>query len=119
MMMLLDKAGLPDARKSGRAQLSPKGVRKIGQLALRDIYQGLLRDRPGGHQADHRGLPEVRPDETRAYQYGDPLNLDLVRHPEEGAGAQDRHAAASCARTTSRSTTPTSPPARRPCCCST
>ena len=36
-------------------QLSPKGVRKIGQLALRDIYQGLLRDRPGGHQTDHRG----------------------------------------------------------------
>ena len=46
-------------------QLSPKGVRKIGQLALRDIYQGLLRDRPGGHQADHRGINEVRPDATK------------------------------------------------------
>ena len=55
-------------RRSARAasQLSPKGVRKIGQLALRDIYQGLLRDRPGGHQTDHRGLAEVRPEETQA-----------------------------------------------------
>jgi uncharacterized protein with von Willebrand factor type A (vWA) domain len=60
-------------------RLSPKGVRKIGQLALRDIYQGLLRDRTGGHQADHRGLAEVRPEATKPYSYGDPLNLDLVR----------------------------------------
>jgi uncharacterized protein with von Willebrand factor type A (vWA) domain len=77
MIMLLDKAGYLST-KSGRAHLSPKGVRKMGQLALRDIYQGLLRDRPGGHQADHRGIHEVRPDATRPYQYGDPLNLDLV-----------------------------------------
>ncbi|HVN63548.1 MAG TPA: VWA domain-containing protein, partial [Candidatus Binataceae bacterium] len=73
----LDQAGYLTT-KGGRAHLSPKGIRKIGQLALRDIYQGLLRDRPGGHQADHRGINDVRPDATRSYQYGDPLNLDLV-----------------------------------------
>jgi uncharacterized protein with von Willebrand factor type A (vWA) domain len=77
MILLLDRAGYVTT-KGGRARLSPKGIRKIGQLALRDIYQGLLRDRPGGHQADHRGIHDVRPDATRAYQYGDPLNLDLV-----------------------------------------
>ena len=77
MILLLDKAGYL-MTKGGRAHLSPKGVRRMGQLALRDIYQGLLRDRPGGHQADHRGIHEVRPDATRPYQYGDPLNLDLV-----------------------------------------
>jgi uncharacterized protein with von Willebrand factor type A (vWA) domain len=78
MMLLLKDAGYLTTR-GGRAKLSPKGVRKIGQLALRDIYQGLLRDRPGGHHADHRGIHEVRPDATRPYQYGEPLNLDLVR----------------------------------------
>ncbi len=78
MLLLLKDAGYLTT-KGGRAKLSPKGVRKIGQLALRDIYQGLLRDRPGGHQADHRGIHEVRPDATRPYRYGDPLNLDLVR----------------------------------------
>jgi len=77
MMLILTRAGYLTTQ-GGRLQLSPTGVRRIGQLALRDIYQGLLRDRPGGHQADHRGLQEVRPDETRPYQYGDPLNLDLV-----------------------------------------
>jgi len=83
MMLLLTQAGYL-APKGGRTHLSPKGIRKIGQLALRDIYQGLLRDRPGGHQADHRGLHEVRPDATRPYQYGDPLNIDLVRTLKKG-----------------------------------
>jgi uncharacterized protein with von Willebrand factor type A (vWA) domain len=54
-------------------------MRKIGQLALRDIYQSLLRDRAGGHQADHRGLSDVRPEETHLYQFGDPLHVDVVR----------------------------------------
>src|ERR1051326_1891175 len=65
-------------QQGGRQRLSPKGVRKIGQLALRDIYQNLLRDRLGNHFADRRGPTEIRPEETRAYEYGDPLHLDLV-----------------------------------------
>jgi len=83
MMLLLTQAGYLTNRE-GRVKLSPKGVRKIGQLALRDIYQGLLRDRPGGHQVDHRGLHEVRPDATRPYQYGDPLHLDLASTLKKG-----------------------------------
>src|SRR6266850_1379804 len=78
VMLLLVNAGYLTQRE-GRARLSPKGVRKIGQLALRDIYQGLLRDRPGSHQTDHRGTLELKPEETKRYRYGDPLVLDLVR----------------------------------------
>jgi uncharacterized protein with von Willebrand factor type A (vWA) domain len=78
VMVLLVNAGYVTQRE-GRARLSPKGVRKIGQLALRDIYQGLLRDRPGSHQTDHRGSIDLRPEETKPYRHGDPLDLDLVR----------------------------------------
>ncbi|MGH7787827.1 MAG: VWA domain-containing protein [Candidatus Binatia bacterium] len=77
-LLVLTKAGYVGTR-GGRVQLSPKGMRKIGQLALRDIYQSLLRDRAGSHQADHRGLTEVRPEETKPYAYGDPLHVDVVR----------------------------------------
>lgn len=77
VMTVLTQAGYL-VQREGRAQLSPKGVRKIGQLALRDIYQSLLRDRPGGHGTDHRGAVQLRPEETRAYRYGDPMALDLV-----------------------------------------
>jgi uncharacterized protein with von Willebrand factor type A (vWA) domain len=61
VMLLLVNAGYVTQRE-GRARLSPKGVRKIGQLALRDIYQSLLRDRPGSHQTDHRGTIELKPE---------------------------------------------------------
>jgi len=77
VMLLLVNAGYLTQRE-GRARLSPKGVRKIGQLALRDIYRGLLRDRPGAHETAHRGAAQVRPEERTAYQHGDPLVLDLV-----------------------------------------
>jgi uncharacterized protein with von Willebrand factor type A (vWA) domain len=59
-MMRLTQAGYLTQRE-GRAGLSPKGVRRIGQLALRDIYQGLLRDRPGGHATDTRSATTCVP----------------------------------------------------------
>lgn len=85
MMALLHEAGYL-AQREGRTRLSPKGVRKVGQLALREIYHTLLRDRPGGHHSDHRGIMEVRPDATRPYRYGDPLNIDLVGTLKKGLG---------------------------------
>ncbi|HYB92334.1 MAG TPA: VWA domain-containing protein [Candidatus Binataceae bacterium] len=77
VMILLQDSGylMP---KGEHFQLSPKGVRRIGQLALRDIYQNLLKDRSGGHSTDYRGITEMRPEETRPYSFGDPLNLNLV-----------------------------------------
>lgn len=78
VIVLLDGSGYL-AQGDERVRLSAKGTRKIGQLALRDIYQALLRDRAGGHVTDHRGLSEVRPESTRAYHYGDLLNVDVAR----------------------------------------
>lgn len=77
-LLVLQQAGYVGAR-GGRVQLSPKGMRKIGQIALRDIYQGLLRDRAGSHQADHRGLVDVRPEDTKPYTFGDPMLIDVAR----------------------------------------
>lgn len=77
MMMLVRQSGALQSR-DGRTTLSPQGVRRLGRLALRDIYQGLLRDRSGDHATDMRGPNEPRPDETKRYAFGDPLHLDVV-----------------------------------------
>ncbi|MGH7961760.1 MAG: hypothetical protein ACRERD_08010, partial [Candidatus Binatia bacterium] len=77
MRALLQEAGFV-VQHEGRVKLSPKGVRRIGELALHDIYANLLRDRTGSHVADHRGMVEIKIDETRPYRYGDPLHLDLI-----------------------------------------
>src|SRR6202008_1832524 len=59
--------------------------RKIGQLALRDIYQGLLRDRPGAHATDYRGAAEGRPDATKRYRHGDPPPLHFRVYDSDDA----------------------------------
>jgi uncharacterized protein with von Willebrand factor type A (vWA) domain len=84
MTMVADSGYL--TQREGRAQLSPKGVRKIGQLALRDIYQGLLRDRAGGHHVDRRGAFRLKADETHEYRFGDPLELHLVETLKKALG---------------------------------
>src|SRR5215510_7953574 len=77
MQAMLEDAGFL-IYKEGRVALSPKGVRRLEQLALQDIYANLLRDRTGAHSADHRGIAEIKLDEIRPYTYGDPMHLDLV-----------------------------------------
>src|SRR5919206_95995 len=73
---LLEEAGLVE-RKGDQLELTPRAIRKIGQKALRDIFQHLARDRFGEHEADRRGLGGDRSDETKAYEFGDPFLLDL------------------------------------------
>lgn len=77
VLVLLGNAGYL-TQKEGRTRLGARGIRRIGQLALRDIYQAMLRDRPGTHATDLRGAAEVRPERTRPYRDGDMLELALV-----------------------------------------
>jgi uncharacterized protein with von Willebrand factor type A (vWA) domain len=73
---LLEEAGLVE-RNGDQLELTPRAIRKIGQKALRDIFQHLARDRFGNHEIDHRGRGGDRTDETKGYEYGDPFLLDL------------------------------------------
>jgi len=77
VILLLKNSGYV-MQKGNQLQLSPKGVRRIGELALRDIYQSLLKDRHGGHVTDYRGQVEMKPEQTHTWNFGEPLNLDLV-----------------------------------------
>src|SRR5437763_10356419 len=54
MSELLEEAGL--IRKDGdRYELTPRGIRKIGQRSLEEIFSTLKRDAFGKHRADSRG----------------------------------------------------------------
>jgi uncharacterized protein with von Willebrand factor type A (vWA) domain len=73
---LLEEAGLVE-RRGDQLELTPRAIRKIGQKALRDIFQHLARDRFGNHETDHRGHGGDRGDDTKQYEFGDPFLLDL------------------------------------------
>ncbi len=63
----------------GRLELTPKGVRRMGHKALKDLYVSLKRDRAGGHELHQRGMEHVLYEGNRPYQYGDPFHLNYVQ----------------------------------------
>src|SRR5919202_959987 len=73
---LLEDAGYIEKR-GRRFELTPRGMRKIGQKALNDIFAHLKRDRAGNHATDLRGAMGDRTDDTKEYEFGDPFLLDL------------------------------------------
>jgi uncharacterized protein with von Willebrand factor type A (vWA) domain len=72
----LEEAGYLIKTKDGM-QLTPRAMRKIGQKALRDIFFFIKRDRLGEHDTRQRGAAGVPTEETKPYEFGDPLLLDL------------------------------------------
>ena len=75
---LLEDAGF--IRKAGRQfELTPQGVRKIGEKALTDIFQELKKDKIGQHEVQQSGGAGERIDITKPYEFGDPFLLDLPK----------------------------------------
>ncbi len=75
---ILEEAGYIQ-QKGGRFELTPRGMRKIGQKALRDVFSQLKKDRSGTHNLDRKGLGTERTDETKPYEFGDPFQLHLEK----------------------------------------
>jgi uncharacterized protein with von Willebrand factor type A (vWA) domain len=73
---MLEEAGLIEQRE-GRLELTPKGVRAIGQRALADLYRKLLQDRAGRHDVERAGVGNERAHEHKPYEFGDPFHLNV------------------------------------------
>lgn len=73
---VLEKAGFVEKRDR-RLELTPRGMRRIGQVALRDIFLQLKRARLGQHRLDQAGQGVEPGEELKAYEFGDPFLIDL------------------------------------------
>jgi uncharacterized protein with von Willebrand factor type A (vWA) domain len=69
----LQKEGLIEKDGEGKWQVAPRGVRRIQEGALTELFQTLRRDTLGKHDTGQRGGGSVVLEETRPYVYGDPL----------------------------------------------
>ena len=74
----LEEAGLIE-QKEGRLEMTPKGLRKIGSNALRELFSKLAKDHIGQHETSNIGQGHERTYDTKPYEYGDPFQLDLNR----------------------------------------
>jgi uncharacterized protein with von Willebrand factor type A (vWA) domain len=72
----LERKGYVQKGRRGM-ELTARGIRRIGQKALRDLYAHLKRDRFGDHPITVRGLGSERSDETKTYEFGDAFNLEV------------------------------------------
>ena len=76
MTQILEKAGYIE-RRDRRLELTPRGMRRIGQGALRDIFDQLKKSRLGQHQIRPTGQGIESGEEVKPYEYGEPFLLDL------------------------------------------
>ena len=94
MTELLEEAGL--IRTDGeRFELTPRGIRKIGQRSLDEIFSTLKRDAFGRHRSKQRGRGGDPTDEVKTYEFGDQFLLDLpgtVRNAVIRSAGEDRAA---------------------------
>jgi uncharacterized protein with von Willebrand factor type A (vWA) domain len=75
---MLEEAGLIETRE-GRLELTPRGLRAVGQRALSDLFARLAKDRLGRHQAEREGPGHERTYDSKPYEFGDPFHLDIER----------------------------------------
>ena len=72
----LEEAGLVE-NKEGRLELTPRGLRRIGQNALDELFSKLSLDKAGQHEMARIGVGHERDYSTKPYEFGDAFNLDI------------------------------------------
>ncbi len=75
---MLEDAGVI-SRSGGRLELTPRGVRKLGERALTRVFQRLAIAQPGSHEVTDGGGSDDLTGATRAWRFGDTFRLDLGR----------------------------------------
>jgi uncharacterized protein with von Willebrand factor type A (vWA) domain len=70
---LLQKEGLIEKDREGKWRVTPRGVRRIQDRALEDLFQSCRRDALGRHDSHEKGAGTIPLEDTRPYVYGDSL----------------------------------------------
>jgi uncharacterized protein with von Willebrand factor type A (vWA) domain len=78
VVQLIEKEGLIERDPEGKWRVTPRGVRRIQDKALGDLFLTFNRDSVGRHDTQQKGEGSVTLEDTRPYIYGDSLaNLNM------------------------------------------
>jgi len=75
---MMEEQGLIQT-KEGRMELTPRGLRRLGQQALGDLFSKLTADKLGKHDIERSGAGHELNFDTKPYEFGDPFNLHIER----------------------------------------
>ncbi|MCI0455710.1 MAG: VWA domain-containing protein [Gemmataceae bacterium] len=78
ILKLLVKEGYLEKDEKGQFVVTPKGVRRVEEKALDELFLINRKDALGKHDTDFKGAGSVRHEDSKPYEYGDPVaNLNL------------------------------------------
>ena len=74
----LIKKGFVERDTEGKYRVTPRGLKRVENKALESLFDVSQRDKLGRHETAHRGAGQTVLDESKPYEYGDPVsNLNL------------------------------------------
>ena len=74
----LERAGAA-RRTGGKLELTPRGIRRLGERSLAKIYERVVSGQVGSHRANDAGGDGELTGATRQFRFGDPFRLDVSR----------------------------------------
>ncbi len=78
LLKLLLKDGYLERDEQGQLAVAPRGLKRIEQSALEELFLATRKDALGKHDTDFKGAGQVRHEDSKPYEYGDPVaNLNL------------------------------------------
>ena len=74
----LIKRGYVEKDREGKFRVTPQGLRRVENKALEELFNVRQKDALGRHDTDFRGAGQTQLDESKPYEYGDPVaNLNM------------------------------------------
>ncbi|MGC1273462.1 MAG: VWA domain-containing protein [Planctomycetaceae bacterium] len=75
---MLVKRGLVEKDEEGRYIVTPRGVKRVENKALEELFDVTRKDKLGKHETEFRGTGQTVHEESKPYEFGDPVaNLNL------------------------------------------
>ncbi|MGD9853523.1 MAG: VWA domain-containing protein [Planctomycetaceae bacterium] len=75
---MLIQRGYVEQDREGKFFVTPKGLRRVENKALEELFDIRNRDKLGRHDTDFRGPGQTVHEESKPYEYGDPVsNLNM------------------------------------------
>lgn len=75
---LLTKQGFVEKDERGRYRVAPKGIRRVEEKALDELFSIDRKSNLGKHDTPFRGAGQVLHEDSKPYEYGDPVaNLNV------------------------------------------
>ena len=78
LLKKLIREGFLEQDGEGNLNVAPRGVRRLEHIALEELFAVTRKDAPGKHASDFKGAGKIRHEDSKPYEFGDPVaNLNL------------------------------------------